>query len=263
MPFDPEYTANWYDTLGLGEWERWERSAGSQMEFHVTLHHLRQLVQRGDRVLDAGCGAGRFTCELLAWGAEVVALDLSPEQLELCRQRAPGARDYMQASITDLRCLDSGSFDVVLALGGPMSYCFDQAGVALRELMRVAKPGARLMLSVMNQLGSLHQFLPGVLQGDASENEHVLRSGDLSRAANGGHECKLYRLDELRALLKSAGLEDLDIQAPGWLTSVHHLELPSKGSAQWRFLLEAELAASRESPAAGSHLVAMARTPAG
>jgi ubiquinone/menaquinone biosynthesis C-methylase UbiE len=126
------------------------------MQYQIYLHHLHRKVNKGDRVLDAGCGAGRFTRELVQMGADVVALDISTKQLALCQERAPGARDYILGSITDLSRFESGSFDVVLALGGPLSYCFDRADVALAELKRVARPGARLILSVMNLLGTIH-----------------------------------------------------------------------------------------------------------
>lgn len=231
------------------------------MQYRIYLHHLHRIVKAGARVLDAGCGAGRFTRELVELGCEVVALDISTRQIELCRERAPGAADYVVASITDLKQFDSGSFDVVLALGGPLSYCFDEAGTALRELRRVAKPGADIMLSVMNLHGTLHQFLPSVLEVEPAVNENILRTGTLTRGVDEGHECRLYRLKELQALLESGGLEDIEIQAPGWLTAVHETELPPSGSPQWNFLLEAELQASRECPAAGTHLIAFARAP--
>jgi len=261
VAFDPEYTARWYDRVGEAEWNRWERSAVSRMQYQIYLHHLGRIVNRGDRILDAGCGAGRFTRELVRMGADVDALDISSGQIALCRERAPGARSYVVGSITDLSSFDSGSFDVVLALGGPLSYCFGHAAAALAELERVAKPGAQLMLSVMNLFGAIHQFLPGVLGTDATVNDQIVASGGLMRGPNEGHECQLYRPEELRCLLSSAGLEQIDIQAPGWLTAVHDVELPPEGSPQWRFLLNAELSASRESPAAGTHLVAFARVP--
>lgn len=261
MPFDAEYTASWYDRLGEAEWDRWESSTVSKMQYQIYLHHLRGIVKQGARVLDAGCGAGRFTRELVQIGADVVALDISKGQIALCRDRAPGARSYVVGSITDLSSFESGSFDVVLALGGSISYCFDQADRAVGELMRVAKPGAQLMVSVMNLFGAIHQFLPGVLGIDAAVNDRIVAGGPLTRDVNEGHECRLFQLEEFRGLLNSAGLEQVDIQAPGWLTAAHAVELPPEGSSQWRFLLNAELRASRESPAAGTHLVGFARVP--
>jgi len=263
MSFDPAYTASWYDEYGSREWDRWDRTALMKLQYEVYAHHLSKLVDKGDRVLDAGCGAGRFTKELITLGAEVVALDISSVQLDLCRERAPGAKEYLQGSITDLVTLEDESFDTVLALGGVLSYCFEQVETALSELNRVARAGAQVMLSVMNLFGTIHEYLPGVMRGDALANARWLQDGVLLRELNDGHECKLYRESELRELLRTAGFEDVRIEAPGWLAGVHKLELPESGSPQWRYLLAAELAASREVPAAGTHLVAFARKPAG
>ena len=113
MPFDPEYTASWYDNFGAAEWERWERSAMSRVQYEIYMHHL---------------------------------------------------------------------------------------------------------LSVMNLFGTIHQFLAGVLGVDAGVNEQIIGHGTLTRE-------------------------------------------PPRDSAEWRFLFNVELSASRESPAAGTHLIAFARVP--
>jgi hypothetical protein len=65
----------------------------------------------------------------------------------------------------------------------------------------------------------------------------------------------------LRQLVEVAGYEQVRIEAPGWLTGVHKLELPERGTPAWDYLLSAELDASREVPGAGTHLVAFGRKP--
>ncbi|MBR1203967.1 MULTISPECIES: bifunctional 2-polyprenyl-6-hydroxyphenol methylase/3-demethylubiquinol 3-O-methyltransferase UbiG [unclassified Bradyrhizobium] len=72
---------------------------------------------RGKRVLEAGCGAGRFTEVLLTEGAQVFACDLSTAveaNLENCRDRA----GYFVCQ-ADIRALPVAprSFDVVICLG--------------------------------------------------------------------------------------------------------------------------------------------------
>ncbi len=261
MAYDPVYTASWYDGYGLREWDRWERTPMMRLQHEVYAHHLRTLVKRGDRVLDAGCGAGRFTKQLIAMGAEVVALDVSPTQLDLCRQRAPGAAEYVLGSVTELPGLSDETFDTVLALGGVLSYCFDEAPRAARQLARVAKPGGQVMLSVMNLWGTIHEFLPAVLQGPVATNTAWLRDGVLRRETNDGHECKLFREAEARHLVESAGFEQVRLEAPGWLTTLHKVELPELGTPEWEYLLKAELEASRDVPAAGTHLVIFGKKP--
>src|SRR5919198_3691529 len=59
------------------------------------------LVREGDlagrRVLDIGCGTGRFAAAL-SERAKVWGVDQSPEMLEVARTRAPGVR-FKQASV--------------------------------------------------------------------------------------------------------------------------------------------------------------------
>jgi 2-polyprenyl-3-methyl-5-hydroxy-6-metoxy-1,4-benzoquinol methylase len=66
------------------------------------------------RVLDLGCGAGRFALALQERGHEVLGLDVSPLALQVCRRR--GLRRVRLCSVEDVsRSL--GLFDTVLMMG--------------------------------------------------------------------------------------------------------------------------------------------------
>jgi SAM-dependent methyltransferase len=261
MRFDPRYVQSWYDEYGDLESQRWSRSPAARMQYDIYVRHLRQRVKPGDRVLDCGCGPGTFARIAMEIGGRVTCLDLSPVQLAACRELAPGADDYVLGTITDLSGFADASFDVCLALGGPLSYCFDQAGTAIRELSRVTRPGGTVGVSVMSLHGSLHHHLRGVLAVPLEMNRRIVASGDLPREVS-GNECHMFRVDELASLLTNAGLVDVELSASGFLISVAGLELPEVGSAEWEWLVEAELAASVESPGAGTHIIAWAKFPA-
>jgi 2-polyprenyl-3-methyl-5-hydroxy-6-metoxy-1,4-benzoquinol methylase len=80
----------------------------------------------GKRILDAGCGSGRFSVAMAARGAEVVGIDLSQSMLELAEalaaENAAASRcRFIQTDLirhTDGRCFDAtvamGFFDYVL-----------------------------------------------------------------------------------------------------------------------------------------------------
>ena len=231
------------------------------MKYEIICHHLRERVASGDSVLDAGSGPGTFAKVLLELGARVTCLDLSPVQLEACKRNAPGAEAYELGSITDLGRYPSNSFDVTLALGGPLSYCFDQADRALSELVRVTRPGATVGLSVMNLWGSLHRFFAAVLAVPLETNRHIIATGNLTREVNEGHECHMFRLDEFETLLIQAGLRDIELLADGWVIPNDQVKTSDPGSDEWNMLFEAELNASRESPGAGTHILAFTKAP--
>jgi 2-polyprenyl-3-methyl-5-hydroxy-6-metoxy-1,4-benzoquinol methylase len=80
--WDPARTAAFYDEYGEREWTRFEDGRTPAAGLDIHLRFLERFVQPGQRVLDAGAGPGRFTLELVRLGADVVALDISPIQLE-------------------------------------------------------------------------------------------------------------------------------------------------------------------------------------
>lgn len=261
LVFDSAYTASFYDAYGDRESARWQTGPRGRMQHAIYGHHVRERVRIGDRVLDAGCGPGIFTKLLLDIGARVTCLDLSQVQIDACRAYAPGAEGYQIGSITDLGRFQDASFDVTLAFGGPLSYCFEAAGDAARELVRVTRPGGAIGLSAMSLQGTIHRFMTGVLELPIGVTERILATGDLDRETNDGHECHLFRVEELRALLRDAGFEHLELFASGWLIPNDDVEGPQVGTDLWNLLLEAELRASAESPGAGTHIIAWGRAP--
>jgi len=100
----------------------------------------------GERVLDLGAGTASSSASLAASGADVVAADFSPGMLAEGRRRhghLPNL-DFVQADATDLPFGD-GEFDAVT-----MSYALRNVHDphrALAELLRVAKPGGRIVVN--------------------------------------------------------------------------------------------------------------------
>jgi SAM-dependent methyltransferase len=99
-------------------------------------------VPSGVRILDAGCGTGRNMQEFAALGP-VAGVDPSPDAIEFCRRR--GIEGVTRGTIEELAFPD-GSFDLVVATDVLEHLRDDRA--ALRELRRVATPGAHLLCTV-------------------------------------------------------------------------------------------------------------------
>ena len=94
------------------------------------------------RLLDAGCGTGRHLVEYGTLG-EAHGIDPSPAAVEACRRR--GLERVSEAPIERLPYEDS-SFDLILATD-VLEHLPDDA-IALRELRRVAAPGATIVCTV-------------------------------------------------------------------------------------------------------------------
>ena len=151
--WDPARTAEYFDAFGEREWTRFEQGVTPPAGLDIHIRFLERFVRPGDRVLDAGAGPGRFSLELVRLGAEVVALDISPGQLEQLRARLPEIETHL-GDVTDLSRFADGSFDVTVCYGGPLSYVLGRADETLAELVRVTRPGGHVLVSVMSTIGT-------------------------------------------------------------------------------------------------------------
>ena len=124
--YDAEYTRSFYDAYGRRECERLEGAVAGRLKAMVHADFVGRYVRRGDRVLDAGCGPGRFTVTAAKLGAVVTALDLSEGQLELAKATVGGAglcrrspKPLLAADIADLSNVRGWAcFDAVDLLRG-------------------------------------------------------------------------------------------------------------------------------------------------
>jgi len=109
--------------------------------------HLRFLeVKPGDSVLETSVGTG-LNFKYLPRGVKLSGLDLSPEMLVNCEanlRRWQLQADLYLGNAESLPFADS-SFDVVYHVGG-INFFNDRAK-AIREMIRVAKPGSLLLIS--------------------------------------------------------------------------------------------------------------------
>jgi SAM-dependent methyltransferase len=77
--------------------------------------HLHAIDSRGKRALKVGCGFGDDAEQLAAWGFEVVAFDISPTAVSLCRERfRSSAVEYVVADLFSAPSSWMGQFDFVL-----------------------------------------------------------------------------------------------------------------------------------------------------
>ncbi len=272
--YDPNWTRAHYDAYGMREWDRWDESPVERVKFSIHRHYIQSNLRPGDRVLEIGAGAGRFTCEIAQVTDRIVVADLSPGQLKLNRENAArldfasSIEAWIECDVCDLQPhFDKASFDVVVCTGGPLSYVFDRRGDAVAELLHVTRPGGLLVASVMSLWGAIHQYLRGVLEIDPEANRAILSSGDLTPKTIGParHYTHMFRSSEFRRLLEQGGwcVESMSASSclsVGW---AEYLEGLAETDPIWGHLIEMELEASHEAGCLdmGTHLIAICRRP--
>ena len=118
-------------------------------------------INKGDVVLDIGCGAGVDTiiAALMAGPTgKVVGIDIVPEMLQRAESNlgmtALQNVTFRRASGEDLPFADA-EFDLVIS-NGVINLIPDKAAL-LKEVMRVLRPGGRLMLADQVAIGSVQK----------------------------------------------------------------------------------------------------------
>ena len=131
---------------------QYERFWARQLEPAQTRMFDLAALGAGEQVLDVACGTGLITFRAqraVGPGGRVMAIDISDEMVQAVCQAAleQGASNVTteRMDAEELRLPDA-SFDATLCALGLM-YC-PEPGNALREMLRVLKPGGRLAVAV-------------------------------------------------------------------------------------------------------------------
>jgi SAM-dependent methyltransferase len=152
----------------------------------------------GERVLDLGCGAGRFVAALHDAGADPVGVELAEAALERARRNAPGA-DLRLVEPDGSLPLDHASVDLVWC-SEVLEHVADTAHVLL-EVRRVLRPGGRLLATV-----PFHGRVKAALIALARFDAHFDPLGQ---------HVRFYTRTSLAVALAQSGFDDLRVRAWG------------------------------------------------
>lgn len=97
----------------------------------------------GSKVLDAGCAAGWYTEQLIKRGANVTAIDLSPEMVEATKRRVGRQVRVLKQDLSESLPFDDEAFDIILS--SLTLHYIDDWTSTFQEFNRAMKPGAQLI----------------------------------------------------------------------------------------------------------------------
>lgn len=143
-------------------WNPEDRDSLLALHFKKQVRYVtEQFDWKGKDVLDVGTGRGRFAISFALEGANVYAMDISKEMLQLAKNESDGAGARIEFQQGDAENLpyDDESFDIVTCMETIMHLPDPQK--AIHELARVARPGAKIAVSMNNTL-SLTNFVLSV-----------------------------------------------------------------------------------------------------
>ena len=205
---------DWFEQLHDSLWLRPDEGGEEEADC------LRRMlsIRRGQRVLDAPCGAGRVAFHLANRGVQVVGIDLRKSFIDRAKRRF--RREGVKA---DLRCMDlraiefENEFDAVCNWFISFGYFSDRENAeVVRRFSRALRPGGRLLIEQLNRERILRNFRPEEVRDGARFLSRWDRRGErlvAQRVVEGIAEeeswssQRLYTPSQMHSLPASAGLD--------------------------------------------------------
>lgn len=259
-----------YAGKAVEEWERLSSTPITRVEYLITSYALEQHLPGGGRILDAGCGPGRYAVDMARQGYRVVMFDLVREMLHLGRHKIAGADLSEEVTLAqgDLTALPypSGHFDAVTSLGAPLSHITDGAARvrAVTELARVLRPGGTLLLTGLQRLAGYRSVVYWL---DYDFFDQIMTAEDRARGiVDGSQLWYSFAPGELQAMVRGAGLRIVDCVGCEGLANhlpLEHLEEIESHPERWSVWRSLLLETCNEPSIVGisNHLLVIARKP--
>jgi SAM-dependent methyltransferase len=176
----------------------------------------------GDRVLDAGCGLGRFSAALAANGIEAVGVDVSPEAIVLAKRTYPGISfrvvDLMQPLPDDLR-----SFDALLSICSSFGYgeTVEDDVAMLQAYHDALRPGGKMAMELSDlersrwrlktDEGLVERVTNGVVETlDVDFSTGMLHVNYVFGDDVVDSRIRMYEADELERMMAKVGFRDFE-----------------------------------------------------
>ena len=127
-------------------------SKHGSVEYLTTMKYIRESVSGVDdpAILEVGAGTGLYSVTLAKEGYRVTAVELVEHNLEILKSKLDGSERItpVLGNALDLSFLSDGAFDLTMLLG-PMYHLYTKEDKlqALREAVRVTKPGGRILVA--------------------------------------------------------------------------------------------------------------------
>ena len=187
-------------------------SKHGNVEFYITTEYIDNYLRRDDRILEIGCGAGRYALHYAHKNHRVDAIELMAEHLEVLKSNKLPDDDIcaVQGNALDLSLYADETFDVTLLLG-PMYHLFtlEDKLQCLREAVRVTKKGGILFVAYC-------QFDASMMQAGFVRNmysylveNHLLDEQLYVPISNPAGIFELYRKEQVDELNRNINIERL------------------------------------------------------
>ncbi len=228
------------------------------VEFTTSLKFINEAIagRKNLKILDLGCGTGRYSIELCRNGHEVTAVEPVKRNIEVLRARHQNVKTW-QGNALDLHFLEDDTFDITIMFG-PMYHLHTQEERlrAFSEASRVTKKGGRIFAAyIMNEYAVIkycfgeNKILECIEDGSLTSDFHcVTRQNDLY---------SYLRISDIDELNSKTGLKSVERFAQDGPSDYMRRELNSMSEDVFRAFIDYHIATCRrpELFGASSHVV--------
>ncbi len=178
-------------------------------------------LQPGDRMLDAGCGLGRFTKALVERGIEAVGVDISGEAIAEAERRYPGPK-YHVLDLLEPLPEELGSFDALVSMCSSYGYGATETedNAMLRAFHGALRPGGKMAMELSDLERSRYRLKTdeGIVERETNGVKETL-DVDFSTGMLHVHyeldgeemdsRIRMYEAEELERMAIEAGFHDV------------------------------------------------------
>ena len=214
---------DFYNEYAEREWERLDADIYRRIIFIQHMDFIREHIKPGMHILDAGCGAGRYSIEFAKMGCNVTLFDISDEQLKIAGAKiaennlSGRISGYVQGDIRDLSAFADAAFDMVICYGAPLSYVLENREAAIAEFYRVLKTGGTVAASVNSKWGIFRDIIGTQYPDFFNKPEYwhvdkVLAAGDLPKHEKVAQPPRhFFEANEFKSLFASGEFTELSL----------------------------------------------------
>jgi SAM-dependent methyltransferase len=190
-----------------------------QLEYELTLRYLSTYLPSEGSILEVGAATGRYTLELAKRGYNIVAVDLSAEQLEINRRNlaAAGLESQVQFVVADARDLSevTGEFDAVLPMG-PLYHLIVEADrkSVLKQAFERLRTGGVLISIFLSRFGLMNDLIrnnPGWIENRPEVESILARGRRADGEPPGGFRAYFAPITEIVPLHETVGFETVTL----------------------------------------------------